>query len=276
MSPGVIRTHVREEGYRGAFTVSAVGHILLFLFFLFAAELLPRGAPIVIGSGQGGGQGDDFVTVGLSAELSGGTGMHKPAITPRPEAVAAPEPSKPAPPPPQKEESVFLEKAPVRETPKETPKESAVSPAKSQVSAESPQPKPIPRQPEPGSGGPGGQSLGSGGGFGGGQGVTIGTGTGEGAMDSWYVRQVEQRIGQNWLKTSLGQLENPVRTVISFEIRADGRIDNVKIEQRSGIGSIDLAAERAVRASDPLSPLPFELRSRTVKFVAYFEYPPGG
>ena len=106
--------------------------------------------------------------------------------------------------------------------------------------------------------------------------MTIGTGTGEGVMDSWYVRQVEQRSGRNWLKTSLGQLANPVRTVISFEIRADGRIDNIQIEHRSGIGSIDLAAERAVRASDPLSPLPYELRNRTVKFTAYFEYPPGG
>ncbi len=271
MSPGVINPHVREEGYRGAFTVSAVGHLLLFLFFLFAAELLPKGAPLVIGSGEGGGQGDDFVRVGLSAELSGGTGMYKPAITPRPEAVAAPEPSRPDPPAPPKEESVFEEKTPLRETPKKPP----ASPAKSQASAENPRPKPIPREPEPGSGGPGGQSLGSGGGFGGGQGVTIGTGTGEGAMDSWYVRQVEQRIGRNWLKTSLGQLENPVRTVISFEIRADGRIDNIQVEQRSGISSIDLAAERAVRASDPLSPLPYELSKRTVKFIAYFEYPPG-
>ncbi len=234
MSPGVISTHVREEGYRGAFTVSAVGHLLLILFFLFAAELLPRGAPFVIGSGEGGGQRDDFVRVGLSAELSGGTGMHKPALTPRPEAVATLEPSQPDPPAPQKEESVFVEKAPLRETPKKPP----ASPAKSQASAENPRPQPIPREPEPGSGGPGGQSLGSGGGFGGGQGVTIGTGTGEGAMDSWYVRQVEQRIGRNWLKTSLGQLENPVRTVISFEIRADGRIDNIQIEQRIDIGSI--------------------------------------
>jgi len=52
-------------------------------------------------------------------------------------------------------------------------------------------------------------------------------------------------------------------------------MDVSQIEQRSGIGSIDLAAERAVRASDPLSPLPYELRNRTVKFIAYFEYPPG-
>lgn len=93
-------------------------------------------------------------------------------------------------------------------------------------------------------------------------------------MDSWYVRQVEQRVGQNWLKTSLGQLSRTVHTVISFEISSNGSIENIQIEQKSGIRSVDLAAERAVRASGPLPPLPFEFRQRRVKFVAHFEYPP--
>ncbi len=93
-------------------------------------------------------------------------------------------------------------------------------------------------------------------------------------MDSWYVRQVEQRVGQNWLRTSLGQLAKPVQTVISFEIQSNGNIENINIEQNSGIRSVDLAAERAVRASGPLPPLPIDFRQRRVKFVAHFEYPP--
>jgi len=43
MSPVVISPHVREAGYRGAFTVSAVSHLLLFLFLLLSSELFPRG-----------------------------------------------------------------------------------------------------------------------------------------------------------------------------------------------------------------------------------------
>ena len=82
--------------------------------------------------------------------------------------------------------------------------------------------------------------------------MTLGSGTGEGVMDSWYARQVEQRIGQNWLKTSLGRLSRPVQTVISFEIRANGTIENVKIQKDSGLGTVDLAARRAVMASSPL------------------------
>ncbi len=261
MSPGIMTSHVREEGYRGPLGLSLMGHVLLFLFFLFAVDLGPQGEPLVVGSGVGGGQGGDFMTVGLSDELSGGTGMVKPSVIPRPAAVLPPpEPQEPEQTAPQKEE-VFVQEP--------SPKKSA-----SQTSTEAPPPGQIPRQPDPGSGGPGSQDVGSGGGFGGGQGVTIGPDTGEGTMDSWYVRQVEQRVGLNWLKTSLGRLEHPVQTVISFEIQPDGTIENIQIEQRSGIATVDLAAERAVQACNPLSPLPSEFRHRKVKFIAYFEYPP--
>ena len=102
----------------------------------------------------------------------------------------------------------------------------------------------------------------------------IGSGTGAGVMDSWYARQVEQRIGQNWLKTSLGRLSQSVQTIVSFEIRANGVIKNVKVQKNSGLATVDLAAQRAVMASSPLPPLPYEFRHRLVKFTAYFRYPP--
>ncbi|MCH8819532.1 MAG: TonB C-terminal domain-containing protein, partial [Acidobacteria bacterium] len=189
--------------------------------------------------------------------LVGGAGMYKPSIVPRPEAVPPP----PAVEPPPAKEAVFEQKGAPERTPPPSP-------------TQAPSPGAIPQPPDPGSGGTQGGAPGSGGGFGGGQGVTIGSGTGQGTMDSWYVRQVEQRVGQNWLKTSLGQLSRTVHTVISFEISSNGSLENIQIEQRSGIRSVDLAAERAVRASGPLPPLPFEFRQRRVKFVAHFEYPP--
>ena len=257
MTQSVLTSHVREEGYRVSFIASVVSHASLFLVFVFAVDLLPAGNPIVIGTGPGGGQGGDFVSVGLSDEFNGGTGMYKPSIVPRPEAA----PPEPVEEPPPVSEEVFEQKGTPQRTPPPSP-------------AQTPSPGAIPQPPEPGSGGASGANPGSGGGFGGGQGVSIGAGTGQGAMDSWYVRQVEQRVGQNWLKTSLGQLERSVQTVISFEIQSNGNIENVEIQQRSGIRSVDLAAERAVRASGPLPPLPFEFRQQTVKFVAHFEYPP--
>jgi len=203
--------------------------------------------------------------------------MYKPAIEPRPTAVPPlparqePQEAVKAPPEPEPDPDVFLEqeknrrkKATERPKPPDT------------KTKEQPQPLPgqIPATPEPGAGGIGGRSAGAGGGMGGGYGLLIGSGNmGPGVIDSWYVRQVEQRIGANWLKTSLGELGQPVQSIISFEVETNGSIRSITLEKRSGITAVDLAAERAVRASNPLPPLPVELRGRRVRFAAHFDYP---
>ena len=265
MTRPILQPHVREGSYGRAFAVSLLGHVLLVLLLVLGAELLPGGQVISFGSGAGGGRGGDYVTVGLSAELSGGAGMYMPAITPRPAAVP-PQPRAPedvAKPAPVDDPNVFLEKS-RRQRSEEKPTKNPTPPQTGQ----------IPTRPEPGAGGPGGGSPGGGGGFGGGFGVQIGTGSGEGVIDSWYVRQVEQRVGGNWLKTSLGQLNRPVESVVAFTVEPNGAITDIQVEKKSGILSVDLAAERAVRASHPLPPLPYELRGRRVRFAAHFDYPP--
>lgn len=273
MARTILTSHVRERGYGKEVLFSLSGHALLLAIFLFAAELFPVPETLLIGSGLGGGQGGDFVTVGLTAELGGGAGLYKPALTPVPEAPPPPARQAQEPEPAPDEEKVFVEEA--RSKVKEPAQKPAASrPAPAAPPVPSSQVGLIPGKPQPGAGGPGAAGSGAGGGFGGGQGVAIGRGSGEGIIDSWYARQVEQRIGSNWLKTSLGQLGRPVETVVSFEIRDNGQIETIRIEERSGIPSVDLAAERAVRASHPLPPLPYELRGRRVRFVAYFKYPP--
>ena len=251
---------------------SILAHVLLFLFFLFGVRLLPESAPLKIGTGPGGGQGGDFVSVGLSADISGGAGMYKPAITPRPATAPPPkevEKKESEPPPPTQE--VFLEKkASVK-------KKQTSEPERKPKSKPEPAQKKglIPREPDPGKGGPASGTGGSGGGFGSGRGVSIGSGSGEEAgIDSWYIRQVEQRVSQNWLQTSLGRLNRPVEAIASFVVRSNGQIENIQLQQPSGISSVDRAAMRAIHASNPLPPLPYELRGRSVRFQAVFEYPP--
>jgi TonB family protein len=267
MTRPILSPYVREGSYGRTFAVSVLAHGLLVLLLALGAELLPAGAAVTFGSGAGGGRGGDYVTVGLTAELSGGAGMYMPAITPRPPAVSPPpRPTQPeaAKAAAQKDPNVFLESR----------GKSAKDRSKQVKNAPAPLPGQIPSRPEPGAGGPGGGSPGGGGGLGGGFGVKIGSGAGEGVIDSWYVRQVEQRIGGNWLKTSLGQLDRPVESVVSFEVEQSGAIANIRVEEKSGILSVDLAAERAVRASNPLPPLPYELRGRRFRFAAHFDYPP--
>lgn len=273
MDRGILTPHVRPGSYKRAFGISLAAHALLLLLLILGAELLPAADVLQFGTGPGGGQGGDYMTVGLTEPLGGGAGMYKPAIEARPTAVPPPparkEPEEAVKTAREPDSNVFLEKEKNRKKTAERARTSEKTPK------EQPQPQPgqIPATPEPGAGGIGGRSAGSGGGFGGGVGIELGSGTGPGVIDSWYVRQVEQRIGANWLKTSLGELGQPVQTIVSFEVNTDGSIAGITIEKQSGITAVDRAAERAVRGSNPLPPLPPELRGRRVRFAAHFDYP---
>lgn len=199
--------------------------------------------------------------------------MIRPPITTRPESAPPP----PRPPEPVVEEAevpadVFTQQEPEPDTkPPPEPRRRPPPPSEPEQRAE--RPGLIPREADPGHGAAGG-AAGTGGGIGSGRGVLVGSGSGEGTVDSWYVRQVEQRIGQNWLQTSLGQLAQRVDAVASFSVQRDGRITDIRLEKSSGVSSVDLAVQRAIQASTPLPPLPHELRNRTVVFRAVFEYPP--
>jgi len=272
MDRRILTPHVRPGSYKRAFGISLAAHSLLLLLLILGAELLPAADVIQFGTGPGGGQGGQYMTVGLTEPLGGGAGMYKPAIEARPTAVPPPPPKAPeeaVKAAPEPDPNVFLEQEKNRKKAAERAR------ASEKKTKEPPQPLPgqIPTTPEPGAGGIGGRSAGSGGGMGGGVGVLIGAGTGPGVIDSWYVRQVEQRIGGNWLKASLGELAQPVQSIVSFEVNTDGSITGIMLEKRSGITAVDIAAERAVRASNPLPPLPPELRGRRVRFAAHFDYP---
>ncbi len=198
--------------------------------------------------------------------------MYKPPVTSRAETAPlppAPKPEVAAPDEPVPTQDVFVEekKKPQKKPAEPQPKVQPKSESQSKKGL-------IPREPDPGKG-PSAGGGGTGGGFGSGRGVSIGSGQGQDqGIESWYIRQVEQRVGQNWLQTSLGRLERRVQAVATFLVNPDGRITEVELEKSSGISSVDLAVRRAILASTPLPKLPYELRGRTVKFKAVFEYPP--
>jgi TonB family protein len=101
--------------------------------------------------------------------------------------------------------------------------------------------------------------------------VSIGSGTG-GWGDSWYARSVESRIGSNWLKpVNVGAR---IEIVYSFTVGSDGRIYNIRKVRSCGNDALDLTAERAIRASNPLAQPPPEMRAQPLEFVAQFIYPP--
>jgi len=252
----LLRIPLIQERYGSSFIASLGIHGALVLLFLFGSYLLPT-TVVQIGSGAGGGTGGDVTTVGVVDELSGGAGMVKPSLVPKPPALE--EKSVP------KDESKAIPLPQTVEPTKKKPETRRIAKTAKTV----PETNVIPTAPEPGSGGTGGRSGGSGGGFGGGTGISIGPGSG-GFGDSWYARTVENKISGNWIRPPEGVR---VEMVYSFYILANGTITGIKQEKSSGRPEIDLAAERAIRASNPLTPPPPEFRGRPVQFVAQFIYP---
>jgi TonB family protein len=250
-----------EERYGRSVLASFGIHAALFLFIWLGPYLFPSISPVRIGTGPGGGLGGETYAVGVIDDLGGGAGMIKPSVTPQPPALPQEKQIKPEP-----KEAVAL---PDTIAPKKKPQRAEdtqagkkkVQPQNSNV---------IPTEPRPGAGGTGGLAGGSGGGRGGGVGVSIGAGSG-GEGDSWYARVVESRISSNWIRPAPGIR---VEIVYSFFIASNGSIYDITKEKASGNDALDLAAERAIRTSNPLSAPPPEMRARPMQFVAQFIYPP--
>ncbi len=106
----------------------------------------------------------------------------------------------------------------------------------------------------------------------GGFGVT-GMGGDFGSRYAWYVRQVQQKVSQNWLKYEIDpNISNARRVYITFDIDKNGRPMNVQVEQSSGIPSLDISATRALQRIDTFGPLPNDYGGSRVSVEFWFDY----
>jgi len=72
---------------------------------------------------------------------------------------------------------------------------------------------------------------------------------------NYYLNQVLSFISSNWYKPPAGE---GTFCSVYFVISKTGRIIDAKVENSSGNSAFDRAALRAVLASNPLPPLPFD------------------
>lgn len=262
MRATTLRPHVQEERTSRPLVFSASAHLLLLAATTLGSTLCQPGRELEAGSsGIPAGPGSAFPVL-LSGELTGGTGNVAPSLTPVPEAVERKQARSPTP-----EKTVTIPKFddPNKDARKES--KEALAPPPPEYSPD-PAARAIPGELRPGvEEKPGGAHSRTR--------LRIGSGQGGEGVASWYVRQLEQRIARSWLQASLGGVTGRVVTRLSFTISRSGQIENIQMLESSGHSGVDRAAERALRASSPLPPLPVELRARRVEFVAYFEYPPG-
>jgi len=89
-----------------------------------------------------------------------------------------------------------------------------------------------------------------------------------GSRFSYYVREVNQTVSRNWYKPDVAA---PRRAYIQFDIMRDGSPTNVRIEQSSGVPSLDQLAMRAVQRSE-FPRLPAEYSGSKVSVEFWFDY----
>ena len=94
-----------------------------------------------------------------------------------------------------------------------------------------------------------------------------------GSRFAWYVRVVQQKVSENWLKYEIDPTIRDARRVyITFEIQRNGQPVNIQIEQSSGVPSLDQSAVRALQRIDTFGPLPAEYAGNRVSVEFWFDY----
>jgi protein TonB len=105
-------------------------------------------------------------------------------------------------------------------------------------------------------------------------GLSFSGGTGDfGSRFGWYVDAVRRKVSENWLKYEVDpNVDTARRVYIYFEITRSGEPTNIRVEQSSGVPSLDLSAMRALQRIDTFGPLPPEYNGRYVAVEFWFDY----
>jgi periplasmic protein TonB len=94
-----------------------------------------------------------------------------------------------------------------------------------------------------------------------------------GAKYAWYVKVVQQKVSENWLKYEVDpRISAANRVYLSFDIARDGTPRNVEVEQSSGVPSLDQSAVRALQRIDTFGPLPSDYAGNKVSVEFWFDY----
>lgn len=100
-----------------------------------------------------------------------------------------------------------------------------------------------------------------------------GSGGDFGSRYSWYVDTVRRKVSDNWMKYEVDPSVSTARRVyIYFEVTRSGAPANIRVEQSSGIPSLDQSALRALQRIDTFGPLPQDYSGSRVSVEFWFDY----
>ena len=131
-------------------------------------------------------------------------------------------------------------------------------------------------------------SAGKGKGTGSGSGVRLGGGLG-GGQDTgsayasqiglsnfpftYYLQIIIDRVSNNWFTSLVNPgITGSFQSTVYFRIYKNGQISEPKIEESSGIKSLDLSALRAIQTSAPFPPLPRDYEDEYLGIYLIFEH----
>lgn len=157
-------------------------------------------------------------------------------------------------------------------------KNKKIKPKKKQITESKAKPQPAPEPEENqvafGEGGPVSGPYGtfSAGGAKGGFGITGGGGD-FGTRYAWYVQVIQRKVSENWLKYEVDpRISTAQRVYITFDVARDGHPSNVRVEQTSGVPSLDISATRALQRIDTFGPLPPDYPGSKISVEYWFDY----
>jgi protein TonB len=94
-----------------------------------------------------------------------------------------------------------------------------------------------------------------------------------GSLYAWYVKGVQGKVSENWLKYEVdSSISTAQRVYITFDIARDGHPFNVQVEQSSGVPSLDISAVRAIQRIDTFGTLPPGYSGNKVSVEFWFDY----
>ena len=94
-----------------------------------------------------------------------------------------------------------------------------------------------------------------------------------GSRFAYYVRVVQQKVSENWLKYEVDpRISDARRVYVTFDIMRDGHPASVQVEQSSGVPSLDQSAVRALQRIDTFGPLPSEYSGNKVSVEFWFDF----
>ena len=90
---------------------------------------------------------------------------------------------------------------------------------------------------------------------------------------AWYVQVIQRKVADNWLKYEVDpSIKSAQRVYITFDVARDGHPSNVKVEQSSGVPSLDISAVRALQRIDTFGPLPPDYQGGKISVEYWFDY----